>query len=267
MKPTNKFLVYVAACISAATAAVGADSGLSESRMLRNQRDIQPSVTLPALRVWAANADTEAPKWAFAFSAGGAYTDFDAGGDAWNTPLLFSASREAYTLTLETDGYSDSGDISGVNDVLVTVRKRLWMSDDKKHTWLFGGGATIPVGGDAGSDRTKERVTLTYKHALSENSGFSLTGSLRRSEQAAKDDLNPYTQVLAAQVYGPLSEKIGGFLQFVAAHPNGGDWSTTAIGGVEFPLTETLGGTFSLAQGLKSGEKDTAISFEVSMSW
>lgn len=238
-----------------------AQSNLSEARLLRGIK-IPKAEPGPGLTA----APTPTADWAPSYSLGIAYTDFETGGHGWNVPFQLDLKRGAYTLTAQTDGYaiaSDPIDASGFSDILLQA-KRTWKVTGTTQVLSLSGGATVPVGGDMGSQRTKERVTGSFAFAPTDAVLVSASASLRRSEDARKAKRNPYTQVLASQAVVDLGDGYDTFLQFVAAHPNGGKWATTLIAGFDFPMMHGFTGTISLARGLNRGGKDTAIEFDLS---
>ncbi len=243
------------------SATLNAQSNLGEARLLRIEPK-EPSGISPLVEGGA-----PAKKWLISYSVGAAYTDLDSGGHAWNAPFQVDVSNGLYTFTAQSDGYaiiSDGSDASGFSDILIQVRRKLWTSDTANQVFSASTGATIPIGGDIGSTRTKERVTASYAFDAAESLRVSVSGSLRRSESAAAANRNPYSQVVATQAIYNLGNSKDVFIQYVAAHPNGGDWSSTVVIGHDFPISKTLGGSISLARGLNSGSEDTAIEFDIS---
>jgi len=246
-------------------APLAAQSNLSEARLLRGIKTEKAEPPARGLGP-AAAAPMPAPDWTSSFSLGIAYTDFEAGGHGWNIPFQLDLKRGVYTLTAQTDGYaitSDPSDASGFSDILLQA-KRTWKVAGTTQVLSLSGGATLPVGGDMGSQRTKERVTGNFSFAATDAMRVSASASLRRSEDARKAKRNPYTRVLASQAIFDLGDNYDTFLQFVAAHPNGGRWGTTLIAGFDFPMKHGYAGTISLARGLNRGGKDTAIEFDLS---
>lgn len=237
----------------------------SESRLLR--REI--SITEPGTGTELATAADSKPAtdWRGEYSLGLAYTDTESGDRAWNTPWQIDWTDDTNTVTAQSDGYArveGAADISGFSDVwLVFKRKQLTFADEGSLSWSAG--ATVPVGGDIGSEYLKERVTVSY---TSSSAPLQLTfsASLRRSEEADRADRNPYTQVLALQGVGKGWGGRPVFAQFVTAHPNGSSgWSSTLVCGHMFRVNDKLSGMISIARGLRRGSRDTTL--EVDLLW
>ena len=260
--PTIRAMIVVAIAGFAVPAAP-AQTNTSEARLLRIQPREPVLVPLRALREGVA-----APQpWQVSYMFGMAYTDLDAGGHGWSTPLEIDVSKDIYTFTVQSDGYArmtGSPGTSGFSDVLLQVSDKIWSSPAANQKLMFSAGATIPTGGDVGSTHAKERTTGKYTFDLSGNVQTTLSASLRRSEGAATGK-NPCSQVIGGLCVYKMGNGKGIFLQVVSAHPNGGDWSSTAIVGHDFPLPQKFSGTISLARGLNKGGEDTSL--ELDLSW
>ena len=267
-RPQTIRAIVVAVMAGCAVLPALAQSNTSEARLLR----VQPRVPVPApLRALERGvlAPQPPPPWTVSYLLGAAYTDFDAGGHGWNSPIEVDVTNGTYTFTVQNDGYArntGSTDTSGLNDFLLLIQDKIWSSPASKQTLMISAGTTIPVGGEVGSTRTKERASAKYAFDLSDDVRTSLAGSLRRSEVAVAAGKNPYSQVLAGQCTYKLDGGKDVLLQIVSAHANGkgGGWSSTAVVGHDFPLDQTFSGSISLARGINKGSEDTSIEFDLS---
>lgn len=239
-----------------------AQSDLAETRLLRSLRaDARgESATLKGM--------TEKPEeWTQAWSIGAAFTNLSGAGEAWNIPWQFEAKRGKHSILLQSDGYTDvSGPeaAAGFSDILAQYRQRVWRSDDATDSISIGLAATVPVGGEVGSDHTSERLSISRSIITPDDLLLIFAASISRSEAAADTGGNPYRQSLSILAAGKLLGVDGTFLQLLTSHANGSRWGTSLAVGIEFSLSEKVTGTLSLVRGVSEGNEDTSVGFDLS---
>jgi len=198
---------------------------------------------------------------------GAAYTDAESGERRWATPFQFRArfNERRTFLKLSGDGYvasrSDDGNASGLANVNVGVSHQLAEG-------LRGAlGVTLPTGGEVGSHRGRERVGLSYAHALWGGWSAELEAQLVRfNADPAPGESRVRRQALVQVAYN-FDPSTLALVQLERAYRPGVSSASVATVGYQMPVGRTAGGvalgvaTFS--RGLTAGTRDNTIELDV----
>jgi hypothetical protein len=202
---------------------------------------------------------------------GAAYTDAESGERRWATPFEFRLrfnDRRTY-FKVSGDGYVDSrptaddetDPASGLANVNVGVGHRL------AEGWRGFVGLTIPTQGEVGSQRGRERVSLSYEHALWGRWHGLVKAQLVRFDADPQPGESRYRRqglVQLAYSFDPFTLALVELER--AARPGAGSASAATVG-YQMPIGRTAGGPLlgiaSYSRGLTAGARDHTIELDV----
>lgn len=198
---------------------------------------------------------------------GAAYTDAEDGSHAVNAPFELVArwAGSPFKFRLSGDGptrISGGGaSASGMSDVTITGSYAYALTGAKL---VFAGGATLPAHGDVGGKHVKPRASMTWAGDASPEIHLRLGvgvvrvgGDLGAGQSRIGKSL---TATLGADVaWGPFNAAM---LQFIRTQRSGAGGSSTLVGGLDLPLSDTTTISTSVARGLTRGAKDTTIEID-----
>jgi len=202
---------------------------------------------------------------------GAAYTDAESGERRWATPFEFRArfnDNKTY-FKLSGDGYvvstpsaeDDTDPASGLANVNVGIGQRL------AEGWRGFVGLTIPTHGEVGSERGRERVSLSYEH------GFWDKWSGLIKAQVVRFDADPAPGQSRYRYHGLVhlahnfdSETLA-LVQLERAHRPGVSSASAVTFTYQMPIGRTRGGPLlgivNYSRGLTEGLHDNTIELDV----
>jgi hypothetical protein len=202
---------------------------------------------------------------------GVAYTDAESGERRWATPFEFRArfnERKTY-FKLSGDGYvvsspaadDETDPASGLANVNVGIGHRL------AEGWRGFVGLTIPTHGEVGSKRGRERVSLSYEHALWGRWSGLVKAQLVRFDADPEPDESRYRRQGLVQLAYSFDPFTLALVELERAVRPGVSSASAVTFSYQMPIGRTAGGPLlgiaSFSHGLTAGVQDNTIELDV----
>ena len=206
----------------------------------------------------------------YRLTLGVAYTDAESGEHRWSTPFEFRTRfNEGKTyFKLSGDGYvvsrptaeDETDPASGLANVNVGIGHKL------AEGWRGFAGLTIPTHGEVGSKRGRERVSLSYEHALWGQWSGLVKAQLVRFDADPNPGESRYRRHGLVQLAYEFDEDTLALVQLERAHRPGVSSASAATFTYQMPIGKTAGGPLlgiNYSRGLTEGLQDNTIELNV----
>jgi hypothetical protein len=215
--------------------------------------------------------DQPEPPPPFSVTFGLAFDQDEARTRATTTPILVSYDvprMSGLTLQLLSDGYSRSSSpgesgTSGLADVELNVYK------DFGWGLRFGGGASVPTGGEVGGSDATQHVRLVYSRKLPAGRWSTLSWVDLRHFDETEAGVGRHSTKLYAELSYSLADRttlLAGVLrrwQRGAPTPATTDLSLE----LDFPLLGKIDGALALGRGVSAGARHTSVEFNLTFAF
>jgi hypothetical protein len=197
-----------------------------------------------------------------------AYTDAQSGEERWATPFQFRVRFNEHKTYFKVsgDGYVDSrseaeGELSGIANL------NLWLGRSFAEGWRGALGVTVPTGGEVGSERGRERASLSYERELWRSWSAMIQAQLVYFNAAPEEGDSRVRRQLLGQLAYAFDPLTLAFAQLERAYRPGVSAATVASAGYQMPIGRTAGGAVlgiaSFAHGLTAGVRDNTLEIDV----